>query len=318
MDVPVAQQILPRRQAAKQASANITQQLDDSDSDTHHAQSSPSPKRVIQYGRKAMRRRMGREPETIAVPSSLGHDSQNLSNTPPFFDQNGTTIPLHDGRPKKRPFSQDSTEDALDSPLTPVSDSDPLSTSLTPPPTSPFPPSLTSRQFPLADQTEGRTDNYRSTRNKRKRQGMVSRPKKWKKKELGEIVWVLIDDHSRIFDHGKAAQEREHVWWPAKIRTGPPGGGKHLTAFLYGQTASKVKDIQVSYPTEDNILPFNDSTGEAKFREPTFVTPSHHNLSNVMSPRKKAKRDRSELVNLWNAAVHELNVERAGRDAESQ
>jgi hypothetical protein len=79
---------------------------------------------------------------------------------------------------------------------------------------------------------------------------------------------------------------------------------------LYGQ-AALVKDIEVNRPTEDNILPFNDSAGEARFCVPTYVTPSRDDGSDVMmSPRKKAKRDRHELGERWNSAVLELNAER--------
>ncbi len=86
--------------------------------------------------------------------------------------------------------------------------------------------------------------------------------------------------------------------------------------YLYGQAAFKVKNIEVSRPTEDNILPFNDSAGEARFHVPTYVTPTKDDGSDVMmSPRKKAKRDRHELGERWNSAVLELNAERDAGNA---
>lgn len=85
---------------------------------------------------------------------------------------------------------------------------------------------------------------------------------------------------------------------------------------LYGQTPFEVKDIEVTHPTENNISPFNNSTGEPCFQVPTYVTPSKEDALDVMSsPRKKAKRDRHGLEERWNAAVVELNAERDGREA---
>lgn len=207
-DAPLAQQILPRRLAAQHASTSISQQLDDTESDAAPTQSSsPSPNRVtIKYGRKG-RKKMSQvtqpDPElpalTVAIsPGQNGHKRQV--------------------RPRKRPFSQDATShdaDALDSPLTPVSDSDPFLPTQSPP-TSPIPSSLAPRPFPLLVPSENvvNTNNY-NARSKRKRRE-PSHPKRWKKKELGDFVWVLIDDHSRIFDR-RTALEREYVWWPGRV-----------------------------------------------------------------------------------------------------
>ena len=75
-------------------------------------------------------------------------------------------------------------------------------------------------------------------------------------------------------------------------------------------------DIEVTHPTEDNILPFNNLAGEARFHVPTYVTPSKEDALDVMmSPRKKAKRDRHGLEERWNSAVVELYAERDGHEA---
>jgi hypothetical protein len=223
VDASLVQQVLPRRLAAKQASASITQQLDDSDSEAARTQnSSPSPNRVtIKYGRKAkaMRKRMAYESE-VKRPAL---ESQ-APDTTTSLDLNGaTTTPLK-GRArstKKRPFLQNSNSqdagEALDSPLTPVSDPDTFSSTLSPPPTSPAPPSLTPRPFPLIVPTDnGPNSSNHNARGKRKRRE-PSAPKRWKKKDLGDFVWVLIDDQSRIYGHDKTAAEREHVWWPGRV-----------------------------------------------------------------------------------------------------
>lgn len=221
VDASLVQQVLPRRLAAKQASASITQQLDDSDSDAAHTpNSSPSPNRVtIKYGRKAkaMRKRMGHESE---VKRSI-LDLRALDTTTP--DLNGTTKPLkRRGRPpKKRPLLQDSNGqgagEPLGSPLTPVSDANTFSSTLSPPPTSPAPPSLTPRPFPVMGVTDNGTNSSNHNAGGKRKRREPSGPKKWEKKDLGDFVWVLIDDQSRIYDHDKTATEREHVWWPGRV-----------------------------------------------------------------------------------------------------
>lgn len=212
-DAPLAQQILPRRLAAQHASTSISQQLDDTESDATHTQSSsPSPNRVtIKYGRKG-RKKMGQvkqpAPEFPALDAAISPG------------RNGPTTSRDKGqlRSRKRSFPQDSTShdaDALDSPLTPVSDSDPFLPTQSPP-TSPVPSSLAPRPFPLLVPPEnGFNTNSYNAGSKRKRRE-PSNARRWKKKELGDFVWVLIDDHSRIFDH-KTALEREHVWWPGRV-----------------------------------------------------------------------------------------------------
>ncbi len=217
VDASLVQQVLPRRLAAKQASASITQQLDDSDSEAAYTQnSSPSPNRVtIKYGRKAkaMRKRMAHESEVKR--SALDSQAPDTATS----NLNGATTPLN-GRArstKKRPFLQNSNSqdagEALDSPLTPVSDPDTFSSTLSPPPTSPAPPSLTPRPFPLMVPTDNGNHNAGGKRKRREPSG----PKRWKKKDLGDFVWVLIDGQSRIYDHDKTATEREHVWWPGRV-----------------------------------------------------------------------------------------------------
>ena len=212
-DAPLAQQILPRRLAAQHASTSISQQLDDTESDaapTHS--SSPSPNRVtIKYGRKG-RKKMGQVTQPAPEFPVLDAVISPGQNGPAAARRKGQI------RQRKRPFPQDSTghdADALDSPLTPVSDSDPFLPTQSPP-TSPAPSSLAPRPFPLLGPPEnGFNANNYSARGKRKRRE-PAHPKRWKKKELGDFVWVLIDDHSRIFDH-RTALEREHVWWPGRV-----------------------------------------------------------------------------------------------------
>ena len=225
VDASLAHHILPRRLAAQRASASITQQQDDSDSDAMHTQnSSPSPKVTIKYGKKERKKRSRDSKVTLPAFELRALD---VAVSP---GQNGPTTSLHNGqvRQRKRPFAEDSTShdaDAMDSPLTPVSDSDSFLPSLPPPPTSPVPSSLAPRPFPLLDPAENgvNSDNYNAGSKRKRRE--PSHPKRWKKKELGDFVWVLIDDHSRILDP-KTAQGREHVWWPGRVIP-----TSHITAY---------------------------------------------------------------------------------------
>ncbi|KAF8621499.1 hypothetical protein AX15_007734 [Amanita polypyramis BW_CC] len=313
-NVPFAQQILPRRQAAKQASASIAQQLDDSDSDAAHAQRlGPQGRVTIKYGRKAkaMRKRLEREPGTKKGlfpnhPGALNQIRATSSNTSGAVSGGRRTQAMNG------PSQDFVSRNASDSELTSIVDTDPCSSSLSPPPTSPFPP-LTLRPFPLVPYIESGTNpNATGNKSKRKRREASSYRRRWKKKELGDFVWVLIDEHSRVYEHeDKAAREREHVWWPGRVL---PGGGKDISIYLYGETAFKMKNVEISYPTEQNILPFGNSAGEALFHEPTYVTPSSLFLDVSTSPRKKAKRDRYDLGEHWDSAFHELTTERDGHE----
>lgn len=40
----------------------------------------------------------------------------------------------------------------------------------------------------------------------------------WSRKSLGVYVWVLIDDHARVFNpEEKKGRSRERLWWPGKV-----------------------------------------------------------------------------------------------------
>ncbi|KAF8635495.1 hypothetical protein AX17_003885 [Amanita inopinata Kibby_2008] len=309
-DASLAQQPLPRRQAAKQASANISQQLDDSDSDTNTTTNTHQRRIVVKYGRKANPGRGRTETNLRTIKDTQSHailaDSDSPSHNTLLNGSSAAKVRprAQTGLVKKRPLSlEPGSRHASDSELS-VSKTDRYSSSLSPPPASPKPISLTPRPFPLM------TENARSSSDmQQKHTKASSHPKRWKKKELGEYVWALIDDHTRVFDRtDKAALDREHIWWPGKISLLHGTRNNRIPVSLYGQTALKIKEVEVQYPSEDNILPIEDKT--LPFQAPTCIIPSHLKRSGFLSsPRKKPKRDRGDLEERWHTAVSELMAE---------
>lgn len=297
----LAQQAVPARQAAKQASANISKQLDDSDSDN-----APANKVINKYGKKAARRKRALKSSGESEELRLG----NLGNPPRGGHAPQSSPDKRIGLGKKPQLALDVAGNrSSESELTPITPSEYSGKSHTPPASSSNHSSQPLRPFPLLTGTDNGNSNGG---NKRKRPEPRSRPKPWMNKALGDYVWVLIDNHSRVFNHeDKAALDKEYIWWPAKISRLSPGKGVHVTVVLYGQAPSKVENVKVGYPAEDNILPFENLAGMAQFQDPSYVTPSHHELLDVLtSPRKKAKRDRNALEQRWHIAVLELNAER--------
>lgn len=81
---------------------------------------------------------------------------------------------------------------------------------------------------------------------------------------------------------------------------------------LFGNASSGVKNVKIQQPSELNIQSLNNPSHRPRFDCPTFVTPSDFDTNDLHgSPRKKQKRDRSDLEERWSVAVADMVLKKA-------
>ncbi|KAF8808984.1 hypothetical protein BYT27DRAFT_7254873 [Phlegmacium glaucopus] len=138
----------------------------------------------------------------------------------------------------------------------------------------------------------------------------------WSANDLDSYVWVLLEPKSNhVYDPARDENDRKgRLWWPAKIlsarNTDIP-----LKVSLFG---SGPKKVEIKTPSVENVLSKLDMIGRPRFNKPTFVSASSvASHTPTASPRKKLKRDRSDVEKNWEAAVLEMvqdGEEQAGSD----
>ncbi|KAF9075199.1 hypothetical protein BDP27DRAFT_1315668 [Rhodocollybia butyracea] len=119
----------------------------------------------------------------------------------------------------------------------------------------------------------------------------------WRIEDLGEFVWVRVDEQGHVFDM-EAANEGEFRWWPARsIET----DRNQIIVCPYG-TLGSVSTIRIQNPSVHNILSLTDSLGRPRFN--TSSSDTSTSFSN--SPKKKLKRSLPTIEANWQDAVCEI------------
>ncbi|KAG1816563.1 hypothetical protein EV424DRAFT_1063663 [Suillus variegatus] len=115
------------------------------------------------------------------------------------------------------------------------------------------------------------------------------------------LVWVLVNELGVIItsvphdDDGIELLENR-MWWPARVVQKQP-----LCVTLFGDLALSREPSTISSPSEFNVQPIHDLSGEKRFSRATFQVSSLTTTgSSNSSARKKTKTDMCER---WEAAV---------------
>ncbi|KAG0696981.1 hypothetical protein DFH29DRAFT_879012 [Suillus ampliporus] len=117
--------------------------------------------------------------------------------------------------------------------------------------------------------------------------------------DVDTLVWVLVNDLGVIIasvprDDDDIEFLEERMWWPARVVQKQP-----LRVTLFGDLALSREPSTISSPSESNIQPIHNLSGEKHFSRATFQVSSLTTSSNP-SPSKKAKTD---ICERWEAAV---------------
>lgn len=119
--------------------------------------------------------------------------------------------------------------------------------------------------------------------------------------DVDTLVWVLVNDLGVIItsvphDDDDIEFLDERMWWPARIVQKQP-----LRVTLFGDLASSREPSTVPSPSEYNIQPIHNLSGEKRFSRATFqVSSLPTSGSSNPSPRKRIKTGMRER---WEAAV---------------
>ncbi|KAK0441076.1 hypothetical protein EV421DRAFT_1711910 [Armillaria borealis] len=188
---------------------------------------------------------------------------------------------------KKRSFSFSTLSDGNESPLTSV----------------PTTPVKQSTSFHNTKRSEA-TALTRSWSSVSKLSTSFERP--WSLEGLGNYVWVLVSSAGSVFQE---EDEKEYVWWPAKVRRITIFQRHQLTLIPFGDLNPRLTRITVEHPCSENVLSLTDSLGRNRFNEPVFSPPSA--IGDLEgSPRKKQKTDRGDMRSRWQAALHKMLQEK--------
>ncbi|KAG1827471.1 uncharacterized protein BJ212DRAFT_1312558 [Suillus subaureus] len=119
--------------------------------------------------------------------------------------------------------------------------------------------------------------------------------------DVDTLVWVLVNDLGIVVtsvpdDDDDIEILDERMWWPARIVQKQP-----LRVTLFGDLSLSREPSTILSPSEHNIQPIHNLSGEKRFSRATFhVSSLTTSGSSDPSPRKKTKKDTSER---WEAAV---------------
>lgn len=122
--------------------------------------------------------------------------------------------------------------------------------------------------------------------------------------DVDTLVWVLVNDLGVIVtsvphhdDDIEVLEER--MWWPARIVQKQP-----LRVTLFGDLALSREPSTIPSPSEYNIQPIHNLTGEKRFSRATFqVSSLTASGSSNPSPRKRIK---TGICERWEAAVKSM------------
>ncbi|KAG2052815.1 hypothetical protein BDR06DRAFT_957186 [Suillus hirtellus] len=115
------------------------------------------------------------------------------------------------------------------------------------------------------------------------------------------LVWVLVNELGVIItsvphDDDDIELLENRMWWPARVVQKQP-----LCVTLFGDLALSREPSTIPSPSEFNVRPIHDLSGEKRFSRATFQVSSLTTTgSSNSSPRKKTKTDMCER---WEAAV---------------
>lgn len=132
--------------------------------------------------------------------------------------------------------------------------------------------------------------------------------------DVDTLVWVLVNDLGVIVtsvphdDDGNIEFLDNRMWWPARVVQKQP-----LRVTLFGDLSLSREPSTIPSPSEYNIQPIHDLSGEKRFSRATFqVSSLPTSGSSKPSPRKKTKKDMCER---WEAAVKAMeNADGLKRD----
>lgn len=131
--------------------------------------------------------------------------------------------------------------------------------------------------------------------------------------DVDTLVWVLVNDLGVIItsvhdDDDDIEFLDNHMWWPARVVQKQP-----LRVTLFGDLSLSREPSTIPSPSEYNIQPIHDLSGEKRFSRATFqVSSLPTSGSSKPSPRKKTKKDMRER---WEAAVKAMeNADGLKRD----
>ncbi|KAF8969590.1 hypothetical protein BDZ97DRAFT_1794071 [Flammula alnicola] len=324
--------VLPRRNSAKRATATFAGQLHSDSADSPRGGSESEAESSTWKGRAAVKEKYGKRAKmrkrSVSVKEAVGQESNKIRFPSPSED-------LVAPRPKSRPSAPVPTSTS-EQPPRPRPRPRPIVKRPPPPPpvTAPPPPreeSDLSDLTPLSSDERSSSSEVVSTKDTQNPLLFLSAPAPltsrlshnshfnpqaqrkelvWTVATLTTYVWVLIEPQSsRVYDQEEDGDDNmEGLWWPGKI-TSPRMSDVPLKIKLFGTGA---KTVLLFAPSEENILSRLDRHFRPRFLKPTFVSPP--SLS-VASPRKKQKRDRSDIEKRWQAAVDEMRLD--GQDVDS-
>ncbi|KAG1794867.1 uncharacterized protein HD556DRAFT_1474342 [Suillus plorans] len=115
------------------------------------------------------------------------------------------------------------------------------------------------------------------------------------------LVWVLVNELGVIItsvphDDDDIELLENRMWWPARVVQKQP-----LCVTLFGDLTLSREPSTISSPSESNVQPIHDLSGEKRFSRATFQVSSLTTTgSSNSSPSKKTKTDMCER---WEAAV---------------
>ncbi|OAX37118.1 hypothetical protein K503DRAFT_720231 [Rhizopogon vinicolor AM-OR11-026] len=122
--------------------------------------------------------------------------------------------------------------------------------------------------------------------------------------DVDTLVWVLVNDSGVVVttvehDDDDIELLEEQMWWPARIVQKEP-----LRVTFFGDLALSREPSTITSPSESNVKPIHNLSGEKNFSRATFqVSSLSSSESSNPPPRKKTKTD---ICERWEAAVKAL------------
>ncbi|ESK91400.1 hypothetical protein Moror_2747 [Moniliophthora roreri MCA 2997] len=299
----LANKIVPSRQAAMKASTSFADQLGSSPtraSDDEHQVFGGSS--ALKKGSSPVK--YGSRRKNMSGPVSVSH-SRPIPTVNPGNRKRSWSLNNPSGS-RKRPASDSSSEDGIESLSSPPSPS---------PTKSKAKPSAKQKSRAHSNFTPSRpsgstNNNVPTTRPLTRSSPRYSslsipdmpkeRPEPWDMESLGEYVWVLIDQSGRVFEPDLDS-ESEYCWWPAKKTMSSEGKLKCIPYHF----PSPSLEIQLSNPSENNVLPLTNSLGAVRYGKPMFVVSPSSYGEVQRSPRKRRKTV-SGLESRWLRARSEM------------
>jgi hypothetical protein len=286
--------IFSRRGAAVKAAASFAEQLlnspgqstdGDDGGSPFKEPSRAKPKVKVKYGGKAKARASPRAGETPRM-------SLKKSISAPVVASSRTNS-------KKRQLAHSISDSGGE-----LSDITPLSSPTRTPSPSTSRPKQPAKPFPFPSLSEKLNSST-----------PIKKPT-WQLGTLGTLVWVLLDKDGNVFNpSGNSKKPAGLMWWPAKVDK-MSSSDLPIRVILFGDIVPELGNpVGIAKPSEKNIRSFTDAEGHERFTPLTFISSRLPGDVNA-SPRKRQRRDSSDLVNRWEAAVKLLRTEYEDEDDE--